>query len=420
MLEIKKLKNGIDIIMDPVQEVESVTLGIWVKTGAVKEESKYAGISHFVEHMLFKGTKSRSYADIARDIDKIGGSINAFTGKEATCYHVKVMSSNLFEGADVLVDMIENSVFSKEEMDKERFVIGEEIKMTLDSPEDLAHDLSTELIFKGNSLGNSIIGTPTTLKRITRNVIKDYVRTHYTKDNILISISGKFDENQVLKYFENKFLSLEDKSPDFTFNSAAYEKKIKVVHKDVEQCNLCMGLPTFGIEDSRYYALQILNNILGGTMSSRLFRNIREEKGLAYSVFSMVSAYKDLGYFKIYAGLNKDKVKDAVEGIKEEIYLLKKQGITDEELKSSKEQLKAGYIFSQESTASRMLNNGRTAILLNKVVPMQEIIHKYDAITKSDVTDVLSVISDFDRYSAVAVTGNKSINLKKYMEMRHD
>lgn len=151
MLEIKKLKNGIDIIMDPVQEVESVTLGIWVKTGAVKEEAKYAGISHFVEHMLFKGTKSRSYADIARDIDKIGGSINAFTGKEATCYHVKVMSLNLFEGADVLVDMIENSVFSKEEMDKERFVIGEEIKMTLDSPEDLAHDLSTELIFKGNS-----------------------------------------------------------------------------------------------------------------------------------------------------------------------------------------------------------------------------------------------------------------------------
>ncbi|MDD7347405.1 MAG: pitrilysin family protein [Clostridiales bacterium] len=413
MLEIKTLANGIDLIMDPVNEVESVTLGIWVKTGAVNEDKKYAGISHFVEHMLFKGTETRTYLDIARDIDKIGGSINAFTGKEATCYHVKVMSSRLFDGAEVLCDMIENSVFPKKEMDKERFVIGEEIKMTLDSPEDLCHDLSTELIYNGNVLSKSIIGTPTSLKRITRNVMKDYVKKRYTKDNILVSIAGKFNEEEVISYFENRFLNLEEKSEDLEFENSEYRPKVKVVHKDVEQCNLCMGLPTFPMEDVRYYPMQVLNNILGGTMSSRLFRNIREERGLAYSVFSMVSGNKNLGYFKIYAGLNKDKVKDAIEGIREEIILLADNGISDDELIASKEQLKSGFVFSQESTASRMFNNGRMAFLMDRIVPIEEVISSYDKVTKYDVESLITLISDFSRYSAVAVTGNDELNLKK-------
>lgn len=415
MLEIKKLSNGVDLIMDPVEEVESVTLGIWVKTGAVNEEKKYAGISHFVEHMLFKGTENRTYLDIARDIDKIGGSINAFTGKEATCYHVKVMSSKLFEGADVLCDMIENSIFPKKEMDKERLVIGEEIKMTLDSPEDLCHDLSTELIFNGNVLSKSIIGTPSSLKRITQNVMKDYVKKRYAKDNIIISIAGKFDENEVVRYFENRFSNLEETSEDIEFESSEYTPKVKVVHKDVEQCNLCMGLPTFPIDDERYYAMQVLNNILGGTMSSRLFRNIREERGLAYSVFSMVSGNKNHGYFKIYAGLNRDKVRDAIEGIKEEIRILASEGVTQEEISASKEQLKAGFVFSQESTASRMFNNGRMAILMDRIVPMDEVISAYDKITKSDVEALIPLISDFTKYSAVAVTGSEDLNLKKYI-----
>lgn len=415
MLEIKKLSNGVDLIMDPVEEVESVTLGIWVKTGAVNEEKKYAGISHFVEHMLFKGTENRTYLDIARDIDKIGGSINAFTGKEATCYHVKVMSSKLFDGAEVLCDMIENSVFPKKEMDKERFVIGEEIKMTLDSPEDLCHDLSTEFIFNGNVLSKSIIGTPTSLKRITQNVMKDYVKKRYTRDNIIVSIAGKFDEEQMISYFEKRFLNLQETSQDVEFEGSQYKPKVKVVHKDVEQCNLCMGLPTFPLEDKRYYPMQVLNNILGGTMSSRLFRNIREEKGLAYSVFSMVSGNKNHGYFKIYAGLNKDKVKDAIEGIKEEIELLASDGVTEEELLASKEQLKSGFVFSQESTASRMFNNGRMAILMDRIVPMEEVISAYDKITKSDVESLIPLISDFTKYSAVAVTGNGQLNLRKFI-----
>lgn len=415
MLEIRKLSNGIRLIMDPVKEVESVTLGILIKTGSLYEEKKYAGISHFVEHMMFKGTEKRTYSDISREIDRIGGSINAFTGKEATCYHVKLVSSKLFEGADILVDMVENSVFPKEEMNKERYVIEEEIKMTLDSPEDLAHDLSTELIFKGNALGNSIIGTPSSLKRITQNVMRDYVKKRYTRDNIIVSIAGKFDEDEVVDYFEEQFGKLDSVADEISFVESEYKPSIKVVQKDIEQCNLCMGLPTFGIDDSRYYPMQVLNNILGGTMSSRLFRNIREEQGLAYSIFSMYASYRGLGYFKVYAGLNRSKVADAINGIKKEISLLAKNGIEDDELEASREQLKAGFVFSQESTASRMLTNGRMAILLDRVVPIDEIINAYDSITKTEVEDLISNISDFTKYSAVAVTGKEQLDLKRMM-----
>lgn len=415
MLEIRKLSNGIRLIMDPVKEVESVTLGIWIKTGSLYEEKKYAGISHFVEHMMFKGTEKRTYSDISREIDRIGGSINAFTGKEATCYHVKLVSSKLFEGADVLVDMVENSVFPKEEMNKERYVIEEEIKMTLDSPEDLAHDLSTELIFKGNALGNSIIGTPSSLKRITQNVMRGYVKRRYTRDNIIVSIAGKFDEDEVVAYFEKQFEKLDSVADEISFVEAEYKPTIKVVQKDIEQCNLCMGLPTFGIDDSRYYPMQVLNNIFGGTMSSRLFRNIREEQGLAYSIFSMFASYKGLGYFKIYAGLNRNKVEEAIKGIQNEISHLAKNGIVDDELEASREQLKAGFVFSQESTASRMLTNGRMAILLDRVVPIDEIINAYDSITKSEVENLISNISDFTKYSAVAVTGKESLDLRRMM-----
>lgn len=415
MLEIRKLSNGIRLIMDPVKEVESVTLGIWIKTGSLYEEKKYAGISHFVEHMMFKGTEKRTYSDISREIDRIGGSINAFTGKEATCYHVKLVSSKLFEGADVLVDMVENSVFPKEEMNKERYVIEEEIKMTLDSPEDLAHDLSTELIFKGNALGNSIIGTPSSLKRITQNVMRGYVKRRYTRDNIIVSIAGKFDEDEVVAYFEKQFEKLDSVADEISFVEAEYKPTIKVVQKDIEQCNLCMGLPTFGIDDSRYYHMQVLNNILGGTMSSRLFRNIREEQGLAYSIFSMFASYKGLGYFKIYAGLNRNKVEEAIKGIQNEISHLAKNGIEDDELEASREQLKAGFVFSQESTASRMLTNGRMAILLDRVVPIDEIINAYDSITKSEVENLISNISDFTKYSAVAVTGKERLDLRRMM-----
>ena len=230
-----------------------------------------------------------------------------------------------------------------------------------------------------------------------------------------MSIAGKLDEDEVVSYFEKQFEKLDSVADEISFVESEYKPSIKVVQKDIEQCNLCMGLPTFGIDDSRYYPMQVLNNILGGTMSSRLFRNIREEQGLAYSIFSMYASYRGLGYFKVYAGLNRSKVADAINGIKKEISLLAKNGIEDDELEASREQLKAGFVFSQESTASRMLTNGRMAILLDRVVPIDEIINAYDSITKTEVEDLISTISDFTKYSAVAVTGKEQLDLRRMM-----
>lgn len=416
MLELRKLPSGIDIIMDPVDEVESVAIGIWVKTGAINEEEKYAGISHFVEHMMFKGTETRSPKDIAADIDKIGGQINAFTGKEATCYHVKVLTSSYKKAADVLVDMITNSTFKKEEMDKERQVICEEIKMTLDSPEDLVHDISTELIFKKEDLGKSIIGTPTSLKRITSNVIKSYVGKRYTRDNLVISVAGKFDKDDICEYFMDKFTNLEEKTANIDYMEEDYQPSFKVVKKDIEQTHLCMGMPSYSMEQEEYYSLLVLNNILGGTMSSRLFQNIREEKGLAYSVFSMTAAFKEKGYFKIYAGVANDKISSTIDGIKEELVKIKNQGITEEELDSSREQLKAAFIFGQENTAARMFTNGRTAILLNKLYSMEDVIELYDKVNMERIQDIKNSICDFYKFSGAAVTGSKSLSIKNLME----
>ncbi|MDD7511450.1 MAG: pitrilysin family protein [Peptostreptococcaceae bacterium] len=417
MIEVRKLSQGIKIVMDPVSEVESVAIGLWVRTGAVDEVDKYAGISHFVEHMMFKGTETRTAMDIAADIDKIGGQINAFTGKEATCYHVKVLSSNFIAGVDVLLDMIENSVYDKVEMSRERRVIEEEIKMTLDSPEDLAHDVSTELIFKGQTLGNSIIGTATNLKRISRNVMTSYVKNRYTKDNIVISVAGKFDADEICRYFQNRLEKLEEKSVVVSEPKDAKEYKpgFRVIKKDIDQTHICLGVPTIALDDESYYGLMVLNNAVGGTMSSRLFQNIRETKGLAYSVFSMATSFRESGYFKIYAGVAGDKVKAAIDGIKEELDKVAEKSISSDELHWSGEQLKASFIFGQENMAARMFTNGKNLLLMDKVQTMEDIIEAYDNVSMDEINRIKDLVCDFSRYSAVAVTGNANLNIKKYM-----
>ncbi len=367
MIINKKLNSGIRMVLEEIPYVQSVAIGIWVKTGAVDEDEKYAGISHFIEHMMFKGTTNRSAKKIAEDIDRIGGQINAFTGKEATCYYVKAIDSNYKEAADVLIDMLTQSLLDKEEMTKERQVICEEIKMTQDAPDDLAHDTITAMIFKGNDLGKSIIGTPTSLKRITRSVMSNYLAKEYTRDNIVISVSGNFDVDEICEYFDDKFMELlpskEEKNPAF----APYAPSYKSITKEIEQSHICLATKGIPLGDDRYYAFSILNNIMGGSMSSRFFQNIREEKGLAYSVYSMNGAFSGDGYYNIYAGVSHDKIKDAICGIREELALLDEKGISAEELDSSRAQLKAAYVFGQENVAGRMFKNGKNTILTGKI-----------------------------------------------------
>ena len=414
-IEIRKLDCGVRVVMETIPHVQSAAIGIWVKTGAVNETSKYAGVSHYIEHMMFKGTENRNAREIAADIDKIGGQMNAFTSKESTCYYVKVLKDNFEKGAEVLLDMLSNSLFDKIEMDKERQVICEEIKMIEDQPDDLAHDVVSEILFKGNPLGNSIIGTPSSLNRISRKVLTEYFDMQYTRDSIVVSVAGNINPDQVCAYLEDKFDKLGASKPVHENGYTPYEKKHKVIVKDIQQSHLCLATRAISLIDPRYYAFSVLNNVMGGSMSSRLFQNIREEKGLAYSVYSMLSCFSSDGYFNIYAGVSHDKIGAAIGGIREELEILGSQGITEEELSASREQLKSSYIFGQENVASRMFAIGKNLILLDRVFTPEEVLEGLNAVTMDDIEEVKKTLCDMSSYSAVAVT-NKRINLKRMME----
>ena len=406
-IEIRELNCGVRVVMEKIDYVQSASFGVWVRAGAVNENEKNAGVSHFIEHMAFKGTKKRNARQIAEDIDRIGGQINAFTGKEATCYYVKTIGTNLQKGAEVILDMLTDSVFDKTEMDKERKVICEEIKMIEDQPDDLAHDTVTEMLFKGSPLGKRIIGTPTSLKNISRNILVKYKEEQYTRDSIVVSVAGNFDEKEFCKFLEDKFDSMAREKQTRPCEKGEYRPGFKVMTKDIQQSHICLATKSVPLEDKRIYALQVLNNIMGGSMSSRLFQNIREEKGLAYSVYSVMSSFSTDGYYLIYAGVGHDKIKDALQGIKEELVSLKKDGVTQDELSMSKEQLKSSFIFGQENVASRMFANGKNVILLDKIYTPEEIISEIDKVGLEDIDQVKSLICDTDSYTGVAVTDRR-------------
>lgn len=412
MIKLKNLNCGIRVAMEKIPHVQSVSMGIWVRAGAVDEVGTNAGISHYIEHMLFKGTETRSAKQIAEEVDKIGGQMNAFTGKEATCYYIKTLSSNVEKSAEILLDMFINSLFDKKEMGKEKKVIYEEIKMIEDSPEDDIHDIICELLFKGHPLANSIIGTPSSLRSINREVILRYLEEEYTRDNIVISVSGNFDEEHICSLFEGKLSQLKPEKTKKDIPVFSYEPRFRVKVKEIEQSHLCMGVPTFGLDDDRHYGLVLLNNIMGGSMSSRLFQNIREEKGLAYSVYSMASSFAEEGYFNIYAGISHDKLEAAIGAIRDELMILREKGVTEEELSIAKEQLKSSYIFSQENVNSRMFAIGKNSILLGKVYTAEEIIAGIDRVTLEDLQELSAMISDIGAYSGAVIT-NRKVNLKK-------
>lgn len=286
--------------------------------------------------------------------------------------------------------------------------------MTKDAPDDLAHDTFVSNMFKGSNLGHSILGTPSSLSRITHNVMKEYVEKQYTRDSIVVSVSGNFDCDDVCDYFENNFQKLKAKKEALKWKNYKYSPFTKSQVKDIQQAHICLGTKGPTLQDEKFYDFQVLNNILGGSMSSRLFQNIREQKGLAYSVYSSSGNFSKDGYFEIYAGVNQDKIGSAIEGIEEELETLSKEPVSLEELNSSKEQLKASYVFSQENTSARMMVNGKNFILLNKVFHPEEVISGYDGVTVRSIDDIKDKICDFRNYSCSCVS-NKKVDLRKLM-----
>ena len=403
------LDNGLRVVTEHIPFVQSISIGVWVETGSKYETKENNGISHFIEHMLFKGTRSRSAKEIAEIIDSIGGQINAFTSKECTCFYTKILDSHYNLAIDLLSDMLFNSNFDNEEIEKEKSVIYEEISMYEDSPEDLAHDLLYQSIFDNSSLGLPILGINDSLKRINREKMIKYMQEYYVPNNAVISIVGNFNDDDLLESIKSKFgrwqrsplLIKENKNPKYNFQHIS-----KV--KDIEQAHLILGLKGVTLKENLRYPLLVVNNILGGSMSSRLFQNIREDKGLVYSIYSYPSSYKEAGLFSIYAGMNPGQLEEVSMLIYEELKKLKTKGLTKIELNKSKEQIKGNYILGLESTSSRMSSIGKTELLLNKIYSPKEIIEYIDKVTMEQVEKVIEEVIDLNNISSIVVGKNES------------
>jgi predicted Zn-dependent peptidase len=417
MVEIKKLSNGLTVASEYLPYVQSVSAGIWVRAGAVDETpdiegdnlhaSRQPGISHFIEHMMFKGTSRRNAKELAEAIDRAGGSTNAFTGKEATCYYVKSLTENVLETVDVLTDMLTDSLFDPEEMEKEKNVVYEEMKMTEDSPEDLAHDLLEEAVFEHVPLGNRIIGTPESVASITRDDILHYLDERYQADNIVFGVAGNFDEDALIAKLEADFSDLKPGKSDRTHDAVDNPPSFLSKDKDIEQSHIYLGKPGVAFESEDYFTFMLYNSLLGGGMSSRLFQNIREEKGLAYSVYSVNASYVDDGFFYIYAGVGEDNEAPTIEAIREELDLLAREGIDEEELAKVKVHNKGQYIFNQENTGSRMFAAGRNMLLLGHTFTPEDIVGGINAVTREDIARIAARYASLDDYSAVIIGKNE-------------
>lgn len=398
------LENGLTIIGEEIPYVKSISLGVWINAGSRIEDEEISGVSHFIEHMLFKGTKNRTSKQIASEIDNLGGQINAFTSKECTCYYVKLLDSHIDIGIDVLSDMILNSKFNEDDLDKERSVIIEELKMYEDSPEDLAYDLLTENIYKEDQLGMNIIGTEESLKRLNREELINYFSKYYVPNNSVIAISGNFNFDEIVKKIEEKFKDWKKRDVNINIEKAEFKSCFLTKNKDTEQVNLAMSLEAVPLEnDEEVYALAVINTVFGGSISSRLFQKIREEKGLVYSIYSSQSLYRKCGELGIFASMSNDHLEEVYESIIEEIKIMKKYHLTDQEIKESKEQLKGSYILGLESTSSRMMSIGRSLLLNNKVESTDDILKSIDNVNRETVKKVIDKIFNLDKLGVCIV-----------------
>lgn len=386
MFLIKKYtcKNGVRIVLEEMPILRSVAIGIWVKNGSRHESPELNGISHFIEHMLFKGTKTRSAREIAESFDSIGGQVNAFTSKEYTCYYAKVLDTHASYALEVLSDMFFNSVYDERELEKEKNVVLEEIKMYEDTPDDIVHDLLSKAIYANHPLGYPILGTEKTLKSFTDDMLKQYVHHTYTPDNVVISVAGNVSES-FIEEIENIFGSYEGGKHEENKSKPVFNKNWLTRKKDTEQVHLCLGFEGLSVGSEDIYDLIIANNILGGSMSSRLFQEVREQSGLAYSVYSYHSSYEDSGIVAIYGGTGADQLDLLFDTIQQTLETFVEEGVTDKELKNTKEQLKGNLMLGLEGTNSRMSRNGKNELLLGKHRTPDEIIELIDAITKEDV-----------------------------------
>lgn len=383
--KIITLKNGLRIAIDHVSSVETAAIAVFVNTGSRNESPEINGISHFLEHMAFKGTKSRSALQIAEQFDNIGGKINAFTSREKTVYYAKVLKQDTEFATEFLSDILQNSTFDETELEKERGVILQEIAMTNDTPDDIVFDHFQSVAFPDQAVGRSILGPVKNIKKFQRKDFFNYIGKQYNYSNIVVVASGNVDEKKFVKYVEKYFTGLGTNKIK-KFESSKYKGGDFRKTKDLEQVNLVLGFEGLSYMDKDYYKCQIVAAILGGGMSSRLFQEVREKRGLAYSVYSFNLANYDSGLFGIYLGTTEDKTNHALEVISDEVLKITNK-ITDEELKRVITQTKAGLLMARESIVSRSQKIGGDILAYNRIISEKEILDKISSYTKKDITN---------------------------------
>lgn len=388
-VESTTLDNGVRVITEVMPHVRSVSMGVWIGTGSRRETAEENGISHFIEHMVFKGTANRSSEEIARSVDSLGGGLDAFTSKELVSYNTKVLDEHVPVAFDVLADLVLNPLFRDEDIEKEKGVILEEIKMEVDNPEYLIHEIFSSNFWKDHPLGKPILGTKDTVNRFHREMIREYWQRVYSPGNILITAAGNLRHDQIVKLSAERFDKLVPVAPAPPFAPPKPHARMVFRNKaSLEQVHVYMGMPSYPLRHESRFVCYVLNNVLGGAMSSRLFQNIREKQGLAYSVYSELNMYHDAGCLAICAGTSRESAERVVYSVMDELRQLRDERVTDEELRRAKDHLKGSFMLGLESTSSRMGNLARQELYFGRFFSLDEMLESIEVVTADQVQAV--------------------------------
>jgi predicted Zn-dependent peptidase len=399
-----RLPNGLLVLTESIPHVRSVCMGVWIDSGSRDESLSQNGISHFVEHMVFKGTTSRSAQQFAREADAIGGNLDAFTGKESICFNIKVLDEHIASGLDLLADLVLHPTFTAEDIARERGVILEEIKMDEDNPDYLVHETFTQNFWKGDSLGRPILGTVKTVSSFNQQTVFDYYAGSFTPRNMVFSAAGHLDHDTFVAQVADQFsgLAASSEAPITHVPAPATYPHITLKRKkSLEQVQLCLGVPAPPVASPTRYAIYLLNSMLGGGMSSRLFQTVREDRGLAYSIYSESNPFRDTGCLVIYAGTSAEKTPEVLRLTIEELRRLKEDTVPEAELKRAKDQLKSNIVLGLESSSSRMANLARQEMYFGRFFTVDDIIAEVEAITPANIQ---TLARDLFRPESIALT----------------
>jgi predicted Zn-dependent peptidase len=407
-IQKRLLPNGLVVLTETMSHVRSVSVGIWIRNGSRREVQEENGLAHFMEHMVFKGTERRSAEAIAREMDSVGGMLDAFTSKEQICFNAKVLDEHLPIAFDVIADLVLRPKFDSEDVKKERQVVLEEIKMDLDNPEYLLHEIFTRGFWPEHPLGRPILGTPETVRKFNRDSLRQRFQHWFAPDRLVLSAAGNVKHEQVLELVEREFGDLNPSGEPDADDAPSTHAPIHIESKrDLEQVHVCIGVPSVPLADERRFSVAVMNNLLGGGMSSRLFQNIREKQGLAYAVFSELTPYSDAGMMTVYAGTAKETVGKVIDLVIQEFRELKDNLVTEEELLRAKNHLKGSLMLSLESTSARMSNLARQELYFRRFYSLDEILAGIETVTREEIQ---AVAREFFRPEQIAVTALGPLN----------